>query len=108
MYYCVCNYIQIRLTMGITSIEGKTIYDFCKDKEVLDFITNLRGMSHEEYMQKEDRESILHDLRLLAFITENERLYQLIDRESFLLVDWDMSVSEFKHKYKKAHGKLEY
>ena len=87
--------------MDITSIEGKTIYDFCKDKEVLDFITNLRGMSREDYMQKEDRESILHDLRLLAFITENERLYQLIDRESFLLVDWDMSVSEFKHKYKK-------
>ena len=45
--------------MDITSIEGKTIYDFCKDKEVLDFITNLRGMSREEYMQKEDRESIL-------------------------------------------------
>lgn len=108
VYYCIYNYIQIKLTMGITSIEGKTIYDFCKDKEVLDFITNLRGMSREEYMQKEDRESILHDLRLLAFITENERLYQLIDRESFLLVDWDMSVSEFKHKYKKAHGKLEY
>lgn len=94
--------------MDITSIEGKTIYDFCKDKEVLDFITNLRGMSREEYMQKEDRESILNDLRLLAFITGNEKLYQLIDRESFLLVDWDMSVSEFKHKYKKAHGKLEY
>ncbi|MDY3120419.1 hypothetical protein [Porphyromonas somerae] len=93
--------------MGITSIEGKTIYDFYKDKEVLDFITNSPGLSREEYLKGKDRESILGDLRLLAFITENERLYQLIDRESFLLVDWDMSVSEFKHKYKKAHGMLE-
>lgn len=93
--------------MGITSIEGKTIYDFCKDKEVLDFITNSPGLSREEYLKDKDREWILGDLRKLAFITENDRLYQLIDSESFLLVDWGMPISRFKHEYKKAHGMLE-
>lgn len=93
--------------MRITSIEGKTIFDFCKDEEVLDFITKAPGLSREDYLKGKDREWILSDLRKLAFITENERLNQLIDCESFLLVDWGMSISRFKHEYKKAHGKLE-
>lgn len=93
--------------MDITSIEGKTIYDFCKDKEVLDFITNLRGMSREEYMQKEDRVSILNDLRLLAFITGNEKLNILIQCESPLLVEWKPFIWDFACKYKKAHGMID-
>lgn len=93
--------------MDITSIEGKTIYDFCKDKEVLDFITNLRGMSREEYMQKEDRVSILNDLRLLAFITGNEKLNILIQCESPLLVEWKPFIGDFACKYKKAHGMID-
>ena len=77
---------------------------FAKDKEVLDFITKSPGLSREEYLKGKDREWILGDLRLLAFITGNERLYQLVDRESFRLVEWDLSVWEFTHKYRKAHG----
>lgn len=90
--------------MGITSIEGKTIYDFCKDNEVLDFITDSPGLSREEYLKGKDREWILGDLRLLAFITGNERLDLLIQCESFLLVDWEPCVWEFARKYKKTHG----
>lgn len=90
--------------MRITSIEGKTIYDLCKDKEVLDFITNTPKLSREEYLKGKDRLQIICDLRMLAFITGDEELDMLAQGEYFLLIDWEPRVWKFALKYKESHG----
>ena len=85
-------------------IRGKTIFDFCTDKDVLKFITRDVTLSEKEYRSRNTFDDYVSDLRLLAFITSDDKLGRAVFDISPLLVEWDGDVIDYATKYREKHG----
>ncbi len=88
-----------RKTNERKSLSGKTIFDFCDDTDVLRFITGQENPSRRDYVKASDRDKVLSDLSMLAFITEDDELSLLVDEVFPLIIDWDVSVFRFAEEY---------
>lgn len=86
------------------SIKNKTIFDFCNDTEVISFITGEKTPSQNNYVNNNDREQKLYDLSMLAFITKNDKLSLLVQKEYPYIIDWDISVFHFLENFRKKHN----
>ena len=84
-------------------MKDKTIFDFCTDMEVLQFITGDKNPTRDKYAktEKTERERIV-DLYMLACITDNSELhFSLIEKTDYpLIVEWDENVLEFAAEYR--------
>ena len=93
-----------RKTNERESLSGKTIFDFCDDTDVLRFITGQENPSRHDYVKVSDRDEVLGDLSMLAFITEDDELSLLVSEVFPLIIDWDESVFHFAEEYSKKRN----
>lgn len=90
--------------MEYSDLKNKTIFDFCTDAEVLCFITKQESPSQLEYSKSNDAEDRLLDLKMLAYITNNDDLGAAIFPLSPGLVEWNNEVIDFAEEYRERHG----
>lgn len=88
--------------MDYSNLKNKTIFDFCKDKEVLGFISK-ETLSRSEYIKNKSNESMLFDLRMLAYITGNDELEKATYPLFPSIIEWDNEVLSFAERYQKGH-----
>lgn len=90
--------------MNYSNLKNKTIFDFCTDVEVLCFITKLKSPTRLEYIKNKDADDRLFDLKMLAYITNNDDLGAAIFPLSPDLVEWDNEVIDFAENYREKYG----
>lgn len=93
-----------RKTNERKSLSGKTIFDFCDDTDVLRFITGQENPSRRDYVKASDRDDVLSDLSMLAFITDDDELSLLVDEVFPYIIEWDVSVFRFAEEYSKKRN----
>lgn len=90
--------------MDYSNLKNKTIFDFCTDVDVLYFITKQKSPSRLEYIKLKGADDRLLDLKMLAYITNNDDLGAAIYPLSPGLVEWDNEVIDFAEEYREKHG----
>ena len=90
--------------MDYSNLKNKTVYDFCDDVEVLDFIMGKKSASKGDYLKSTDKERRLEDLAMLVFITANDDLGEALCSLHPVLIEWDNTVCDFAERYQRKHG----
>jgi hypothetical protein len=90
--------------MNDMEIKTKSIFDFCNDLDVLKFITKDKSPSRNSYVSKKNTDERVHDMKMLAYITSDDKLGQAVFNVSPSIVEWTKDVVDYATKYRKKHG----
>lgn len=84
--------------MNYSDIENKSIFDFCKDPIVLEFISGITNPTRKEYLKKTSIEDRISDLRMLAFVTDDDLLDEAVYPFMPAIIEWTNEIFEFRDK----------